>query len=193
MFSIFGTNYEKEANQLLIKLDSAVYILRSIKNSNSNNVSALRIKYNGASTTIKSIQSRVETLKNKFRNQIERKNPLVEYLPNSAKPYISSNGKKYIITKVPPIKTMNVILKNFVNVKAAVNKAAKNKINADAATKTFVNKDAKNKEELRIIKSGASQMLNTAAETRRRINVANAVRSQLGTNGGNIVQKLKMN
>jgi hypothetical protein len=181
--NLFVTNYDKEANQLLIKLAGAVSVLRDIRNSNSTNVSALRIKYNTASNTIKSIQTRVETLKNKFKSQIEKKNPKVESLPTSAKNYISSssNGTKFIITRVPTIKTMGIIIKNFGTAKSiAKNKAAANAMKRATETAQTANK---NKKELELIKKGASKMLNTAAETQRRINVENAVRSQLGTTG----------
>ena len=186
---LFVTNYDKEANQLLISLAGAVSVLRGIRNSSSTNVSALRIKYNTASNTIKSIQNRVETLKNKFKSQIEKKNPKVESLPNSAKNYISSNGTKFIITKVPTIKTMGIIIKNFgtAKSKATVMNAMKR------ATETTQTAN-KNKKELELIKKGASNMLNTAVETQRRITVANVVRTQLGTNGGGLPPpKMKTN
>jgi hypothetical protein len=187
---LFVTNYDKEANQLLISLAGAVSVLRGIRNSSSTNVSALRIKYNTASNTIKSIQNRVETLKNKFKSQIEKKNPKVESLPNSAKNYISSNGTMFIITKVPTIKTMGIIIKNFGTAKS---KATANANAMKRATETTQTAN-KNKKELELIKKGASNMLNTAVETQRRINVANAVRTQLGTNGGGLPPpKMKTN
>ena len=234
MFSFFGmgtTNYSQTADKLLIKVDDSITILQSIVNSNNKNVTSLRTKFNKADSNLKSIKTQVDSLEQQFRKTIGNKNPSINKLPNSAKNYISSNGKKYVIRTVPTIKYMQKILTNFKSLRTADNavkaknaanakainnaraKAAANAARAKTAANAKIATNAKtisnaakaktaanaksisnaaaasakvisNASEINRIKKGASSMLNSAAITRRRINVARTVSSVLGTKPG---------
>ena len=134
MFSFFSgsVDFNSEADKLRATLNQCETDFKSIRNVNSSKVTFknLEAKYNSARKNLEGVVNRISTLKKKFTNIIEAKSAEPQNrVPIFSQDFITKtpNGKKYMITKMPSIRVMNKIIKNF---KLRENERQKIKINS---------------------------------------------------------------
>lgn len=118
LFGLFGnTDYKEEAEKLLTIVNDSIKTLNSLiinSNNKTKNFKTLSSTFNKVNSNLKSVKNKIDKLQNQFKNTINKKNPDInKTIPVSGQAYITRNGSKYKVTKVPTIKQMQQILMNF--------------------------------------------------------------------------------
>jgi hypothetical protein len=117
---LFRVSYNTQASRLVAQIDGCRKNLKDIRDVLSTirskktfkaNYPKLRSKYDSLYAKIKSILSTIKSVKQKFASNVNRMNKPVNG-NNNASVYVSlsSNGKKYVITKSPPIVKMEAVI-----------------------------------------------------------------------------------
>ena len=118
LFGLFGnTDYKEEAEKLIMIVNDSIKTLNSLiinSNNKTKNFKTLSSTFNKVNSNLKSVKNKIDKLQNQFKNTINKKNPDInKTIPVSGQAYITRNGSKYKVTKVPTIKQMQQILMNF--------------------------------------------------------------------------------